>query len=228
MPQILVASRARRRLIPTAVVAVVCALVAACASPDPVAYSGLKSSSYLAPNPQDDTGRIPFRYNTGMNWRDYDQIIVDPVAIYRGADQQFGDMSEQDKRTLADHMQRSFTAELSPRFRTVQTPAPHTLRLKLTLTGAATTTPVLGALSRFDIAGGLYNGVQSVRGGEGTMTGSVIYAVEIYDAPSDRLLDAFIAKQYPNPYNIPSSFGSLAAARTGIDKGAAALAAQLR
>jgi hypothetical protein len=100
--------------------------------------------------------------------------------------------------------------------------------MRLTLTGAATTTPVLGTLSRFDIAGAVYNGVQTARDGEGLMTGSVIYTVEIFDAPSSRLLGAFVSKQYPSPYNIKASIGKLAAAQAGIDKGADALMAQLR
>lgn len=100
--------------------------------------------------------------------------------------------------------------------------------MKLTLTGADTTTPVLGTLSRFDIAGGIYNGVQTVRGREGTFTGFVTYSVEIYDAASNRLLNAYVTKQYPSPWNIGASVGSLSAAKTGIDKGADALIAQLK
>jgi hypothetical protein len=75
---------------------------------------------------------------------------------------------------------------------------------------------------------GLYNGVQAVRGREGTFTGSVMYAVEIYDAPTNRLLSAFVAKQYPGAFNIGASIGSLAAAKAGIDKGAGALAEDLK
>lgn len=60
------------------------------------------------------------------------------------------------------------------------------------------------------------------------MTGSVIYTVEIFDAATSRLLSAFVTKQYPSPYNIGASVGSLAAAQAGIDKGADALMAQLK
>ena len=81
---------------------------------------------------------------------------------------------------------------------------------------------------RFDLAGVVYNGVQTARDGEGSMTGSVIYVVEIFDAPSGRLLSAFVSKQYPTPYDIQASVGSLAAAQAGIDKGADALVAQFR
>ncbi len=205
-----------------------CAALAGCASVTPVAYSGVASSSYLAPNPSDTSGHVPYRYATAVDWRSYNKIIVEPVVVYRGRDQQFGDMSEEDKVALARYMQTRFSEKLLSRYTLASRPAPGTLRMRLTLTGAATTTPVLGTLSRFDIAGAVYNGVQTARDGEGLMTGSVIYTVEIFDAPSSRLLGAFVSKQYPSPYNIKASIGKLAAAQAGIDKGADALMAQLR
>ena len=57
---------------------------------------------------------------------------------------------------------------------------------------------------------------------------AVVYAVEIFDAATSRLLGAFVTKQYPSPYNIGATIGTLAAAEAGIDKGADALIAQLR
>jgi hypothetical protein len=74
----------------------------------------------------------------------------------------------------------------------------------------------------------VYNGVQAARDGEGTMTGSVIYAVEIFDAATSNLLSAFVSKQYPSPLNIKASVGPLTAAEAGLDKGADALLAQFR
>jgi hypothetical protein len=204
-----------------------CAAVAACSSPEPVAYSEVGSSSYLASNRQDESGRVPYRYSTAVDWQTYNRIILDPVAIYRGRDQQFEDMSEADKSTLANYMQNQFAEKLRNRFTLATDPASNTLRVRLTLTGAATTTPVLGTFSRIDMTGGLYNGVQAVRGREGLFTGSVIYAVEIYDAPTNRLLAAFVTKQYPGSLNVLATLGSLAAAKTGIEKGADALLAQL-
>jgi hypothetical protein len=205
-----------------------CAALVACGSPEPVAYSGIDSSSKLAVNRQDETGRIPYRYATQVDWQTYKTAILDPVVIYRGPDNQFGDMSDADKVILADYMSAQFTEKLRHRFVLTTGPGPDTLRIKLTLTGAATSTPVLSTLSRFDLAGGLYNGVQSIRGGEGMMTGSVIYAVEIHDASTGRLLSAFISKQYPNALNIGASLGSLGAAKTGIEKGAESLVAYLK
>ncbi len=201
--------------------------LAACASPEPVAYSGLASSPYLSPNINDSSGRMPFRYSSAVDWTHYRKVIIDPVEIYSGADSQFGDLDSADRQALANDMQAAFTRSLATRFTVTNRPAPDTLRVRITLTGAARTAPVLGTLSRFDVAGGVVNGIQSVRDREGTLTGSVSYAVEIFDSSDKRLLGAFVAKQYPKPYDLPSSVGPLTAARTGIAKGATELLAQL-
>lgn len=208
--------------------AVACWILAGCASVPPVAYSGLESSSYLKANQLGDSERVPYRYDTQSEWRSYRKLIIDPVTVYRGPDNQLGDMSAEDKAALASYMQAKFSERLRSRFEITNAPAPNTLRLKLILTGAETTTAAISTLSRFDIAGGIYNSVQAVRGGKGAFTGSVTYAVEIYDAATNRLLNAYVAKQYPNAMNIGATFGSLSASRTGIDKGADALVAQFR
>jgi hypothetical protein len=59
------------------------------------------------------------------------------------------------------------------------------------------------------------------------MWGPVSYAVEIYDASTNQLLSAYVAKQYPNAMNIAATFGSLSASKTGIKKGAQDLLARL-
>jgi hypothetical protein len=219
----LIITRAGRLAVPA-----LCAAMAGCTGVAPVAYSDLTSSSYLAPNPSDTSGRMPYRYATQVDWRAYNKVMLEPVVIYRGADQQFGEMSEQDKAALAGYMQAKFVERLRSRFAVVNQRGPNTLRIRLTLTGAVANTPVLGTLSRFDIGGAVYNGVQTMRDGEGSMTGSVIYTVEIFDATNSRLLGAFVSKQFPTPYDIKASIGALAAAQAGIDKGAEALLAQLR
>jgi len=204
-----------------------CALLAGCSGAEPVAYTGIASSSQLRPDPNDASGRIPYRYATSVDWRDYTRAMIDPVAIYRGPDHQFGDMSDNDRAALGSYMQTQFAEKLATRFQITNTPGPNTLRIKLTLTGA-TTTPLVAPATHIDIAGNLYNSVQAVRGGEGLMAGSALYAVEIYDASTTRLLSAYVTKQYPGALNVGASFGSLGAAKTGIEKGADALVAQLK
>ena len=200
----------------------------ACAGVQPVAYSGIPSASQLKQNRDDDSAKVPYRYATPVVWSRYTQVIVDPVAVYRGGDNQFGDMNEGDKTVLADYMGKTFASKLSKRFEVAAQPSSATLRVKLTLTGAEETTAVIGQFMHFDIAGNLYNGVQAIRGGKGAFSGSVSYAVEVYDSSNGRLLKAYVSKQYPNAMNLPAAFGSLGAAKTGLDKGADALVAQLQ
>lgn len=202
--------------------------LAACGTAAPTAYSGLESAEQLAPNPREDKGRVPYRYVGEVDWAHYQRIIIEPVEIYRGSDHQFGDLADTDKDILAAYMQEQFGNQLGQRFQIADHAGPDTLRLKLTLTGATATTPVLGTLSHIDIGGAVYNGVQSINGGEGSFTGAVIYAVEIRDARSKKLLAAFIAKQYPPAYDIGASFGRLDAAKQGLKQGAEELVAQLR
>lgn len=202
--------------------------VASCTTADPTVYSGLASAPQLRPNPQDETGRMPYRYKGHVDWRSYNKIIVDPVSVYNGPDNQFVKIAEADKSLLASYMQQQFVEKLKARFAIANIPSPGTLRLHLTLTGAKTTTPVLGPFTHIDVGGGVYNTVQSARGREGSMTGSVNYAVELYDAPSNRLLLAFVTKQYPNALNIGASFSLLEASRVGIRKGADALLAEMK
>ncbi len=117
---------------------------------------------------------------------------------------------------------------LGEKFRVSNRIEPNALRLKLTLTGAGTNTAVVSTFTRFDLVGAPYNIVQSVRGKEGMFIGSVSYSVEIYDATSSRLLKAYVTKQYPNAMNVGASFGKLGASKTGIEKGARELLAELK
>ncbi|WP_414695315.1 DUF3313 domain-containing protein [Paraburkholderia sp.] len=207
---------------------VVVLMLSACAGVQPVAYNSLASSSQLKENRDHDAAQTPFRYAAPVLWSRYSQVIVDPVAVYQGADNQFGDLSDSDKDVLAAYMHKTFADTLSKRFDLATQPSPATLRVKLTLTGAEKTTAVIGQAMHFDIAGNLYNGVQAIRGGKGAFSGSVSYAVEVYDSASGHLLRAYVTKQYPNAMNLAAAFGSLSAAETGIDKGADALVEQLR
>ncbi|MFS2223556.1 DUF3313 domain-containing protein [Pantoea sp. B65] len=192
--------------------------LAGCAGTQPVAWSGLSSSAQLKPDAESQ--HMPYRYTPVVDWKKYSAAIIEPVVIYQGADNQFGDMAQEDRQALASYMQKRFSERLASRFTPATSASAHTLKIKLTLAGAETTTPVLGTFTKFDLAGGPYNIVQSIRGKEGMLNGSVSYAVEIYDAASNQLLSAWVAKQYPNAMNVSASFGALSAAEVGIDKGA--------
>ena len=204
-----------------------CGALTACASTQPVPYSGIASSSQMRASARDETERIPYEYKSAADLRAYSRFTVDPVVVYAGADNQFEDISEQDKNELAKYMQARFSDRLAALAKNNADPHAQALRIRLTLTGAKENTPVLSTLSRFDLLGGPYNAVQAVRGKEGALTGSVSFAVEIYSASTNELLAAYVSKQYPNAWNLGAGIGSMSASKTGIDKGADELVAYL-
>lgn len=201
--------------------------LAGCSGPRPIAYSHLGSTPYLRPTRDDANGRTPYVFAVPVNWRQYHRVIIDPVEIYDGPDAQFGRIPSQGQAYLARVMQQRFTTRLARDFTIVTQPAPDTLRIHLTLTGASATPPVIGTLSHFDLAGGSYNAVQGLRGKPGMVSGAVVYAVEIRDARSGQLLRAEVTRQYPAAMNIGASFGPMKAAEKGIEKGAEALARRI-
>jgi hypothetical protein len=217
----------KKKVVPLLFTAATVLTLSACAGVQPVPYSGIASSSRMQQNRDDDAGKVPYKYSAPAAWSRYTRVLVDPVVVYQGSDNQFGDMKAEDRTELADYMAKKFSEKLRTRFQIAQQPGPNTLRVKLTLTGAERTKLLVGQFMHFDLAGNLYNSVQSVRGGQGAFSGSVSYAVEIYDSSNGQLLKAYVSKQYPNAMNLVAAFGSLGAAKTGIDKGADALVAQL-
>lgn len=207
--------------------ALVIALLAltACSTPQPNRYQDIASASQLRPNHDARQDRVPYSVSRAVAWGSYSQVILDPVMIYGGKDAQFDDISPDERRELSDYMFNTFAEQLNQRFRLVHTSQPGTLRIRLTLTGASANTAFVSTVTRFDLVGMPYNTVQSVRGKEGAFIGSVMYSVEVYDAGSGELLNAYVAKQFPNAMNVAATFGRLKAARVGLDKGAEELVA---
>jgi hypothetical protein len=218
----------KKKVVPLLVAATTILVLSACAGVQPVPYSGISSSAQLRQNHDEDAAKVPYKYTAATVWSRYTQVQLDPVVVYQGSDNQFGDLKADDRALLADYMGNKFSEKLAARFQIVQQPGPNTLRIKLTLTGAEKTKLLVGQFMHFDLAGNLYNGVQSVRGGQGAFSGSVSYAVEVYDSSNGHLLKAYVSKQYPNAMNLVAAFGSLGAAKTGVDKGADALVTELR
>src|SRR5216684_341712 len=120
-----------------------CVTLNGCSSTRPIPYSGIASSSKLQLNKNDKSGHVPFNYSTGVEWEKYSSVIVEPVTIYRGDDNQFQKVSEEDKRILAQYMEDQFREKLGTKYPVVSSPQPDTLKVELTLTGAKPTTRVL-------------------------------------------------------------------------------------
>ncbi|PZP84657.1 MAG: hypothetical protein DI582_08200 [Azospirillum brasilense] len=190
-------------------------------------YHSLASSHYVKPSTQQTRRDIFYHHGAGQPWQQYTHAMMAPVEIYQGSDSQFEEFTTEEKQELAAYMQAQFMQQLGTRFQFTQSPAPNTLYIKLTLTGASKTSRLPAMATHIAPFGAVYNGVQSARGAEGSFTGSVLYATEVYDATTAQLLDAQIVKQHPGAYHLGSAFGNaLAAAKVGVEQGAKSFAAQ--
>src|SRR5258708_12892999 len=142
--------------------------------------------------------------------------MIDPVTIYTGPDAQFGSVSADDRKIVADYMVRKFTEVLCKRYDLTTERAPGTPRLHLTLTGIETSTPVLSTVSHLAPVAVVVNTALEATDRNGTFFGSVSYAVELSDAVDGDLLYAYITRQTPDPRAVTASGGYLTAAKTAI------------
>jgi hypothetical protein len=189
-----------------------------CASTTPLAYEDLPSSSQLKPVKK---GNDLFLYtDPNADIRNYASLIIDPVTVYAGKDSQFGSVTDEGRRAIAEYMRQQFTAVLGKKYQIVTAANSGTLRLHLTLTGVETSTPVLSAVSHLLPAGLLVNAGFQVAGHKGTFLGSVSQAVDLYDAETGELLYASISKETAHALDLTASFGRLDAARAGVRLGA--------
>lgn len=200
------------------VATVACLTMAGCSSSTPVAYQGLASAQQLHPVKDDEK---PFQYrNPTVHWASYTKILIDPVTIYDGQDAQFGSVSTEDRQIIADYMKTTVTEVLGKKFHIAQAADPTAVRLHLTLTGIEKSTPVLSTISHLAPVGIVINGGLQAAGSNGTMFGTVSYAVEISDSVTGTLLDAYVTKQTPDALDVTASIGYLDAAKEGVRIGA--------
>lgn len=192
--------------------------LAGCSSTAPVAYKGLSSAPQLHAAKDDEA---PYQYrDVGTDFCRYTKLIIDPVIIYDGEDAQFGSVSQEDRKIVADYMQQKFAEILHDKYEMVTFPEPNALRLHLTLASVETSTPVISTLSHVSPIGLVVNGVRQSLDDNGTFFGSVSYAAELYDAGTGKLIYAYVTKQTPDALDATASFRYLDAAKEGVRIGA--------
>ena len=193
-----------------------------------VGYQGLASAPELATAPKNMDQHLAVAYAAkNVDLTSYKSVTIDPVTIYTAGDQKFGTLSNADKVDLASYMQKCFGLALSKEFSVSAAASPTTLRVHLTLMGVEENTPVLSTLSRIVPARIVLDSGLSVADRHAPLMGSVSYAVEVFESTSNRLLRAYVAKDYPMAINILATFRTLDAARAGIRNGSTELLRRL-
>lgn len=187
--------------------ALLCGASVALAQTEDHAPVAMKSSSKMA---QDKPGSESWTYAQPRDvFTKYRTVIVEPTAVYNGPDAQFeGDISAGDRAKYAAIVTDELRSELAKSFPAPATAQADTLRLKVTLLGAEKTKGGVATATRVTPVGFGLSAVKSALGKGGSFTGSVLFAVEVYDARTNELLIAAVRRRHPDPLDVPATLGT--------------------
>ena len=168
---------------------------------------GLKSATKME---QDKPGSESWTYAQSRDvFTKYRTLIVEPTAVYSGPDAQFdGGISTADRSNFAGIVTEQLRSELAKSFPAPATAQADTLRLKVTLLGAEKTKGGLATATRVTPMGFGLSALKSAIGKGGSFTGSVLFAVELYDARTNELLLAAVRRRHPDPLDVPATLGT--------------------
>jgi hypothetical protein len=166
----------------------------------------LKSSGKMA---QDKAGSESWTYaQPRAVFSKYRTLIVDNTTVYNGPDAQFDGINAADRAKFASIVTDQLRYELAKSFPNPARAQADTLRLKVTLLGAEKTKGGLATATRVTPMGFGLSALKSAIGKGGSFTGSVLFAVELYDARTNELLLAAVRRRHPDPLDVPATLGT--------------------
>jgi len=209
----------RTATIKTVIPVCVALLAAACSSESPLPkQSAAAGQAKMEPSPTfANTERF---VQPGVDLKKYNAFIIDPVDIYTGPDAQFGDVSPDDQKAIADFTNKEFVRVLGKGYKIVHAPGPHVMRIHLTLAGIEKTTPALATVTHVLPAGIVMNSVKSASGQGGSFMGSVVLAGDFYDSTTNQLVASMVTRQGPNAMDLTTVVSELDAAKAGVTQSA--------
>ena len=163
----------------------------------------LPSASRMA---QDKPGTESWTYSQPASvFTKYRTVIVDPTAVYQGPDSQFEGIDPADRSSYAATITDELRQEISKSFPVPPAVQPDTLRLRVTILGATKTKGGIATATRVTPMGFGLSALKSALGKGGSFTGSILYAVELYDARTNELLLAAVRRRTPDPLDVPAT-----------------------
>lgn len=168
----------------------------------------LKSSTKLT---QDKAASENWTYfKPGLDLGKYRSVVVEPTAVYDGPDAQFDGITSTDRTKFAEILTTALGKELAGPFPAPAKAGPDTLRLRLTILGAKKTVGGVATATRATTFGLATSALKSALGKPGTLTGSVLLAVEAFDGGTGELVAAGIRRRSPDALDIPATLSTTA------------------
>ena len=166
----------------------------------------LKSASKMA---QDSPGSESWTYAKPRSaFTKYRTVIIEPTQVYNGPDAQFDGIPIADRQRFADIVTQELRAEVIKTFPAPAQPQADTLKVRVTLLGARKTRGGLATATRVTPLGFGTSALKSALGKTGSFTGSLLYAVELYDGRTNELMLAAVRRRTPDPLDIPATLST--------------------
>ena len=190
------------------------------------APSSLSSASKLTPDAKSDSWTYR---NPNASLGAYQSFIIQPTAVYSDPTAQWDGTTPDQRQKYAAYMTQALRDAVGTGYQIVDKPGPGVATLRLTLLGVQKTVGGVATVSRVTPMGFALNGIQSLRGKKGSMTGSVQVALEVTDSRNDALVFAAVRKRSPDALDIESTLSTektveavaddiAKAVRKGLDK----------
>ncbi|QIK95367.1 DUF3313 domain-containing protein [Sphingomonas sp. HDW15A] len=155
---------------------------------------------------QDKAGSESWTYaRPASEFRKYRTVMIPAAIVYQGPDAQFEGISQADRAKFADMITQELRTEMAKSFPAPASPQTDTLRLQVTILGATKTTGGIATATRVTGLGFATSALKSVLGKPGSLTGSILYAVELYDARTNELMLAAVRRRTPDPLDVPAT-----------------------
>ena len=167
------------------------------------------SLPYSSKMSQDAPGSESWTYAQPRSaFQRYRTVIVDPTVVYSGPDAQFEDIPYADRSRFADMITQELRTEMAKSFPQPAKPQADTLRIRVTLLGARKTVGGIATATRVTPLGFATSALKSALGKKGTLTGSVLLAVEVFDARTNQLMLAAVRRRAPDPLDVPATLST--------------------
>lgn len=124
----------------------------------------------------------------GIDWKQYDKILVDPVTIWRGTESRSRGLSHGQAQQLADYFRQLIVNELSKHWQIVPAPGKDTLRVSVALTKLDEQHLVLDIISSVVPQARGLNTLQHLATGQLAFVGSAAVEMRMTDAETGRIL----------------------------------------
>lgn len=153
-------------------------------------YSGLREGT-------DDQALLNY-IKPGVDFRQYNRVIVDPVTIWTNPGSDLAKLSQSDRRELADRFYARLVTEISKSTPVTSEAHYGTIKIQVALTDAEKSRPVLDTVSTVVPVGLAASTVKELFTGQAAFTGSTGMEIKVSDAVTGDILAAAVDKRVGN------------------------------